>query len=81
MAHQQAISAAKLQKKIGRTIEVIVDELNEHGIAIARSHADALEIDGVVYVDSPYQLEPGDIVKCVVTDADTYDLFADAIEE
>lgn len=81
MAHQQAISAAKLQKKIGRTIEVIVDELNEHGIAIARSHADAPEIDGVVYVDSPYQLEPGDIVKCIVTDADAYDLFADTIDE
>lgn len=81
MAHQQAISAAKLQKKIGRTIEAIVDELNEHGIAIARSHADAPEIDGVVYVDSPYQLEPGDIVKCIVTDADAYDLFADTIDE
>lgn len=80
MAHQQAISAAKLQKKIGTTIEVLIDELNEHGIAIGRSAADAPEIDGVVYVDSPYELEPGDIVKCVVTDADAYDLFADTIE-
>lgn len=81
MAHQQAISAAKLQKKIGTTIEVLIDELNEHGIAIGRSAADAPEIDGVVYVDSPYELAPGDIVKCVVTDADAYDLFADTVEE
>ncbi|WP_432786466.1 Ribosomal protein S12 methylthiotransferase RimO [Oligella sp. MSHR50489EDL] len=81
MAHQQAISAAKLQKKIGTTIEVLIDELNEHGIAIGRSAADAPEIDGVVYVDSPYELEPGDMVRCVVTDADAYDLFADTIEE
>ncbi|MDO5668168.1 MAG: 30S ribosomal protein S12 methylthiotransferase RimO [Alcaligenaceae bacterium] len=80
MAHQQAISAAKLQNKIGRTIEVLIDELNEHGIAIGRSTADAPEIDGLVYVDSPYQLEPGDIVKCVVTDADAYDLFADTVD-
>lgn len=81
MAHQQAISAAKLQKKIGTTIEVLIDELHEHGIAIGRSAADAPEIDGVVYVDSPYELAPGDIVKCVVTDADAYDLFADTVEE
>lgn len=81
MAHQQAISAAKLQKKIGTTIEVLIDELNEHGIAIGRSAADAPEIDGVVYVDSPYELAPGDIVKCVVTDADAYDLFADTVKE
>ncbi|SUA53344.1 Ribosomal protein S12 methylthiotransferase RimO [Oligella urethralis] len=81
MAHQQAISAAKLQKKIGTTIEVLIDELNEQGIAIGRSAADAPEIDGVVYVDSPYELAPGDIVKCVVTDADAYDLFADTVEE
>ncbi len=81
MAHQQAISAAKLQNKIGRTIEVLIDELNEHGIAIGRSAADAPEIDGVVYVDSPYELKAGDIVKCVVTDADAYDLFADTIDD
>ncbi|NLB30769.1 MAG: 30S ribosomal protein S12 methylthiotransferase RimO, partial [Alcaligenaceae bacterium] len=77
MAHQQGISAAKLQKKIGRTIEVLIDDLNEHGIAIGRSAADAPEIDGVVYVDSPYELKAGEIVTCVVTDADAYDLFAD----
>ena len=81
MAHQQAISAAKLQKKIGQTITVLIDELNEHGIAIGRSAADAPEIDGVVYVDSPYEIKPGEIVKCVVTDADAYDLFADTIDE
>ncbi|HZJ97536.1 MAG TPA: 30S ribosomal protein S12 methylthiotransferase RimO [Oligella sp.] len=81
MAHQQEISAAKLQKKIGLTIEVLIDELNEHGIAIGRSAADAPEIDGVVYVDSPYELKAGEIVTCVVTDADAYDLFADTVDD
>ena len=80
MAHQLAISSANLQQKGGTTIEVLIDELNEHGIAIGRSAADAPEIDGVVYVDSPYELNPGDIVKCVVTDADAYDLFADTVD-
>jgi ribosomal protein S12 methylthiotransferase len=48
MAHQQQISAARLQAKVGREIEVLVDEITEEG-PIGRSAADAPEIDGMVF--------------------------------
>ena len=75
MAHQQAISTARLQQKIGKTIQVIIDEVDEEG-PIGRSMADAPEIDGNVYLDTDEDLKPGDIVTVVVTDADEYDLWA-----
>lgn len=78
MAHQQAISAARLQLKIGREIEVLIDEVDEQG-AIGRSYADAPEIDGNVYVDSANPLKPGDKVWVRVTDADEYDLWAETL--
>lgn len=78
MAHQQAISAARLQLKIGREIEVLIDEVDEQG-AIGRSYADAPEIDGNVYVDSTHPLKAGDKVWVRVTDADEYDLWAEAL--
>ncbi|MNF79490.1 Ribosomal protein S12 methylthiotransferase RimO [compost metagenome] len=78
MAHQQAISAARLQLKIGKEIDVLIDEANEEG-AIGRSAADAPEIDGNVYVDSKKPLKPGDKVRVRVIDADEYDLWAEVI--
>ncbi|MDL2198987.1 30S ribosomal protein S12 methylthiotransferase RimO [Halopseudomonas aestusnigri] len=75
MAHQQAISTARLQQKIGKTIQVIIDEVDDEG-PIGRSMADAPEIDGNVYLDTDEDLKPGDIVSVVVTDADEYDLWA-----
>jgi ribosomal protein S12 methylthiotransferase len=78
MAHQQAISAARLQLKIGREIDVLVDEVTEEGI-VGRSAADAPEIDGCVYLSSDRALQPGDRVRAIVTDADEYDLWADTL--
>ena len=75
MAHQRAISTARLQQKIGKTLQVIIDEVDEEG-PIGRSMADAPEIDGNVYLDTDEDLKPGDIVTVVVTDADEYDLWA-----
>ncbi|MDO8695788.1 MAG: TRAM domain-containing protein, partial [Pseudomonas sp.] len=79
MAHQQAISSARLQLKIGKEIEVLVDEIDEDG-AIGRCFADAPEIDGIVYIDSDQDLKPGDKVWCRVTNADEYDLWAETLE-
>lgn len=76
MAHQQAISAARLQQKVGSTIQVLIDEVDEDG-PIARSMADAPEIDGNVYIDTDEALNPGDIVSVRVTAADEYDLWAE----
>ncbi len=79
MAHQQAISAARLQLKIGKEIDVIIDEIDEEGFPIGRSSADAPEIDGLVYLDKEIPVKVGEIVRAVVTDADEYDLYADVI--
>ncbi|WP_323846127.1 30S ribosomal protein S12 methylthiotransferase RimO [Microbulbifer magnicolonia] len=78
MAHQQQISAARLQRKIGSEIEVLIDEVDEEG-AIGRSWADAPEIDGAVYLNGETSLQPGDKLRVRVTHADEYDLWAEAL--
>jgi ribosomal protein S12 methylthiotransferase len=70
------ISAEKLAAKVGRTMRVLVDEVNEDG-AIARSMADAPEIDGTVRIRKPGKtLKAGDWADVVITAADAYDLAA-----
>jgi ribosomal protein S12 methylthiotransferase len=75
MELQADISAQRLEHRIGRTIEVLVDEVDEEG-AVARSWADAPEIDGLVHVTDGQSLAVGDLVRVVVTDSDTHDLYA-----
>jgi ribosomal protein S12 methylthiotransferase len=76
MAVQQRISAAKLQQKVGRMIDVIVDDVGPDGGADARSEGDAPEIDGKVYLRDAGHLKSGDILPVQVEDADDYDLYA-----
>jgi ribosomal protein S12 methylthiotransferase len=78
MAHQQAISTERLARKVGKELDVLIDEVDEDG-AVGRSSADAPEIDGSVFVDSAVPLKPGDMVRVRVTDSDEYDLWADKI--
>ena len=73
MEKQQQISRHRLAQKIGRRLEVIIDEKNEEGY-LARSSADAPEIDGVVYVETEQVLTAGDRVAVEITDSDAYDL-------
>ncbi|MFC5437744.1 30S ribosomal protein S12 methylthiotransferase RimO [Rhodanobacter umsongensis] len=75
MAVQAEISAARLQQKIGRTITVLVDEAGADG-AVARSAADAPEIDGTVLIADGQQLKPGQFVEVVVERASEHDLYA-----
>ncbi|OSZ63539.1 30S ribosomal protein S12 methylthiotransferase RimO [Sphingomonas sp. IBVSS2] len=75
MAKTAAISAAKLQAKIGRTLEVIIDEVGEEGGATGRSQADAPEIDGEVFLRDAGHLGQGDIVRVEIEDADEHDLY------
>ena len=75
MAVQAEISAAKLQRKIGRTIKVLVDQAGADG-AVARSAADAPEIDGVVHIANGQSLKPGQFIDVVVEAADEHDLHA-----
>lgn len=78
MALQETISEARLQRKIGKIITVLVDEVDDEG-AIARSAADAPEIDGVVYITDGELLKVGDFVQVRVTDSDVHDLWAETI--
>jgi ribosomal protein S12 methylthiotransferase len=80
MAAQQKISEARLQSKIGRIIPVIVDEVDDEG-AIARSYADAPEIDGNVFLEDETEVNPGDIVEVMIEDASEYDLWGTVIRE
>ena len=75
MAVQAEISAAKLQRKIGRTIKVLVDEVTTDG-AVARSAADAPEIDGTVLIADGHKLKPGQFADVLVVGASEHDLHA-----
>ncbi len=76
MLLQEEISEERLKRKIGKTITVLVDEVDEEG-AIARSSADAPEIDGQVYIGNGQELNVGDLVEVTVTDSDAHDLWAE----
>ena len=78
MEHQQAISEALLAKRVGTTIEVMVDTVHEEG-AIARSHWDAPEIDGNVFLEDETGLKPGDRLMVTVEEANEYDLWGQPI--
>ncbi|ARB75446.1 TPA: 30S ribosomal protein S12 methylthiotransferase RimO [Pasteurella multocida] len=80
MQLQQEISATRLQQKVGKVFTVLVDEVDEEGI-IARSMADAPEIDGVVYIDNPNRVvvKAGQFIEVKITRADAYDLYASLI--
>jgi len=76
MLLQEEISEQRLKRKIGKTMTVLVDEVDEEG-AIARSSSDAPEIDGVVYIENGQQLNAGDFVEVKITDSDAHDLWAE----
>lgn len=75
MERTAAISAAKLQAKVGREIDVILDAVDEEGGATGRSMADAPEIDGEVFLRDVVNREVGDIIRVRVEDADDHDLY------
>ena len=76
MEHQAAISAAKLRRRLGQAITVLVDAVDSDGAAIARSAGEAPEIDGVICIDDASHLKPGDQVSVRVVGASVYDLRA-----
>lgn len=74
METQQAISNAKLQARLGQTMAVLIDEVDEQG-AIGRTYADAPEIDGMVYLNGDMTVNPGEFVDVHIEHADAYDLW------
>jgi ribosomal protein S12 methylthiotransferase len=78
MLMQEEISEERLARKVGQTLTVLVDEVGEEG-AVARSSADAPEIDGRVYIENGQQLSVGDLVEVKIHDSDTHDLWAEVV--
>ena len=76
MEFQEDISTRRLETRIGRTIEVLVDEVDEEG-AVARSQGDAPEIDGLVYITDGQDLQVGEFAQVTVSDCDVHDLYAE----
>ncbi len=74
MDKQNQISAKKLENKVGKKLEVLIDEVNENE-AIGRSHADAPEIDGQVIIENTRNLHPGDQVNVLIETSGDYDLW------
>ena len=79
MQLQQTISTQKLAEKIGQTLPVIIDEIDEEG-AIGRTMADAPEIDGAVYLNEEHNVNVGDIVNVEIEHSDEYDLWGSVIK-
>ncbi len=79
MAVQAEISAARLAARVGRTLTVLVDEIDEEGTAICRSYADAPEIDGLVFVEDADGLNVGDFVQVEIVDASEHDLWGERV--
>ena len=76
MEKAQAISEAKLAAKVGQTMDVIIDDIDEDGIATCRTKADAPEIDGNLFIDEGTEgLKVGEIVSVEVDEAGEYDLW------
>lgn len=75
LRHQEDISTQRLEAKIGQTLTVLVDEIDEEG-AIARTQGDAPDIDGVVYIADGHDLEVGEFATVTITDCDVHDLYA-----
>ncbi len=74
---QEEISAEKLATKVGKTMQVLVEDVDDEG-SVARSAADAPEIDGLVYINGE-DLEVGEFVMVKITDSDEHDLWGEVI--
>ncbi|HWT53472.1 MAG TPA: 30S ribosomal protein S12 methylthiotransferase RimO [Rhodocyclaceae bacterium] len=75
MQFQEDISTRRLEMKIGKTMQVLIDEVDEEG-AVARSPGDAPEIDGLVYITDGADLEVGEFATVTINDCDVHDLYA-----
>jgi ribosomal protein S12 methylthiotransferase len=78
MALQEKISTQRLQRKVGATLTVLIDEPGENQ-AIGRSSADAPEIDGLVHIRGAGAAKAGDFVAVRITHADSHDLYGERV--
>ncbi|MGD8641215.1 MAG: 30S ribosomal protein S12 methylthiotransferase RimO [Gammaproteobacteria bacterium] len=78
MQVQENISRARLQQKRGQELTIIVDEVTEQE-TIGRSQYDAPEVDGVVIIEQPLEVSPGEMLRVKITDSTEHDLYAELI--
>ncbi len=78
MAAQQDVSAELLAAKVGRTVDVLIDEVDDEG-AIGRTPWDAPDIDGSVYLNGDTRAKPGDLVRTKILHSDDTDLWAERL--
>jgi ribosomal protein S12 methylthiotransferase len=78
MQVQETISRDRLKGKVGKTLRVLVDEADGK-TAVARSAADAPEIDGLVYIENGVKLKAGEFADVKVVRSDAHDLWAQAV--
>lgn len=74
MAHQKSISSRLLKKKVGKRLQVLVDQANGH-TGIGRTRYDAPEVDGVVHLSSRRPIRVGELVTVKIEQSDDYDLY------
>lgn len=75
MKLQQKISKEINEAFIGKTLPCMIESINSEGLVVARSQRDAVEIDGLVYIDTKKPVVPGDIENVLIKSADEYDLY------
>ena len=76
MELQEQISYAKLQQRIGKSYEIIVDSVTDEHVAIGRSMYESPDIDGQIFIEDARGIRAGDIVKAIITKADAHDMNA-----
>ena len=72
------ISDRKSARRVGQTIDVLIDEVDEEG-AVGRSKADSPEVDGSVFIAEPGDVQPGDIIRAEIFAAEDYDVWAERV--
>ncbi|OWY38794.1 30S ribosomal protein S12 methylthiotransferase RimO [Xenophilus sp. AP218F] len=75
MAVQAEISARRLERRIGQSMQVLVDQIDDEGTAICRSYADAPEIDGLVFVEDAGDMRVGEFYQVEIVDCSEHDLW------
>jgi ribosomal protein S12 methylthiotransferase len=81
MELQRGISEGLMREKVGKTYKVLVEEIAEEGLYIGRSFMDSPEIDGVIYIRSDEEHNPGDIVYVKTDEYLEYDLMGELADE
>lgn len=80
MAVQEEISARRLERRVGQTMQVLVDEIDDEGTAICRSYADAPEIDGLVFVEDAADMRVGEFYSVKIVDCSEHDLWGECLQ-